>query len=97
MVGAPGWRWGGGSEVPWGPAGGQQPLRRAASVHFVIPNVLGFSVGWCFFFFDFQFSPLTLYFFLLLNLTCILSFCGVVYLAVDFLCYLVDLCVNNNV
>lgn len=48
------------------------------------------------FFFDFQFFPLTLYFFfLLLNLTCILSFCGVIYLAVDFLCYLDEVTMHN--
>lgn len=102
-----GWRWGGWLGARGGAPGtclGQVAASRTCCVcslgrskPFQMCWVFGFGFffgGFFLVFFDFQFFPLTLYFFffLSLNLTCILSFCGVVYLAVDFLSYLVDLC-----
>lgn len=89
--------WFGAVEAPWGPAQGTQPsgmcciplLRHS-------PASLGL---WFVFFTFFSFHSLCT-FFLLLNLTCILSFCGVVYLVVYFLCNLVIFCIichNNSV
>lgn len=65
------------------------------------PFALSFPACWglWFVFFYFLFFPLCT-FFVLLNLTCILNFCGVVYLMGHFLCNLVIFCImcqNNNV
>lgn len=62
----------GAMEAPWGPAGGQSPLGPAASLCFGLPSVLDFMV-WFRFFLSFLSTHFVL-FFLLLNLTCILSF-----------------------
>lgn len=89
------------TEGPWGPAGGAAASRTDVLHPFALSFWmwwgLVFSFVWGFFFFLLSFlSTHFVLFFLLLNLTCILSFCGVIYLVVDFLCYLVDLCWTNH-
>lgn len=104
-----GWRWGGWLRAHGGTLGTCQGRGFAASrtdgrtccIHSLCHSECGrgcFFLSFGFFFFLLSFlSTHFVLFFLLLNLTCILSFCGVIYLVVDFLCYLVDLCWTNHV